>query len=207
MKHKRKILTFLLFACLISYHSFSQMGVGLSIIKPSADFAYLFKSAPALEIYFYDTDPHDQFQYSYSIGIYKFNMRNDTMPIYRLKNDGNSTTLLPGWQKVSNYFVFPLGVHSEYRFQESNFSPFAGGDLYLNISWYNNHYAIETVEELDESEVNVVFAVMPKIGVYKRLRDDLDITVGFGKAVGLDFNNMTMQSYWKIYFCLMYDGL
>ena len=207
MRIKFKSLILFLLMNSATIPTFAQFGGGLSFIKPSGDLAYLFKSTAAIELYYRLSDADARFSYSASIGFYHFKMRQDTMPIYGLKDDGGQLTLLGGWQNVSRYYVIPIGIHAEYRFLDADFSPFAGADFYLNISTYDNHYFIEDLIDYEETGGSKGIALMPKIGVYKKLNDDFDLSFSLGKAFGIDIDQGEVQKYWKIYFCLIYNGL
>jgi len=178
-----------------------RIGFQFSYIKPAGDLKYFFKPTVGIELFYRFCDPvDDRLQLSVALGYYRQKATMDSFPVYSI----SGSTLHPGREVWSEYYVVPVGVNSEYNLLDASLSPIVGLDCYFYLASYTHYSDAVAYRSVYESgATSVTIAVVPKVGMLYQTGMWM-LGAGVGKSYGYTFKADGNHRYWKPYFNATY---
>lgn len=183
------ILAFLSLSCM------AQVGLQLSMVKPSKTLGYIFAPAPSVEIVYKASEIDDRFKLGLSLGYFSLKPRQDTFPITAMKYDGG-WTILPGYETWSRFNTIYFTVQTDLKIFDKAFSPVIGLDIFTLLNSYSYSSYAATIISSSYSGGSTSMGINPRIGASYEMKDTWLCTASVGKSLAID-KDLGGFSFWK----------
>jgi hypothetical protein len=193
----KKLLSLFLVLTIATYAK-AQFGLNLAYTKPSSDFGYVFKPAPAFGLVFYSSTLDERFQLSYGASFASYKARRDTFFSYGTQSGGSGTKYLPAYEVWHNYYLLSLRAQGDYLILDRDFTPTVGLGLFSNTSMYTRDSELKTVINQSELNNDSFLGYMIKAGVLYRINDTYQFKLNAGRVRSRSFKTGVNQSYYTV---------
>ena len=175
----------------------SQVSVIVPIVKPSANYGYVFKPGLGLELRYVSQDFDEKLQYGVSIGIFGAKPRQEVFHEYIIESS-STTSIYPKDNVYSHFYSVMFGIYTEYKLIDGDISPFVGIDGLAN----GTHYRYGDPQNYS-TDGSLFVGLFPKVGAYYKLSDQLVLLGGIGKYMSIDIEGAVF-AYWKTFIGINY---